>query len=311
MKHKGLVTKVTGSWYEVVTEKDEKLFCRLRGKLRLDENKLTNPVVVGDWVKLSKEENDWVIHEIEERKNHIIRQSPRNKKNDHIIAANIDQAVVMASIVQPRTSSGFIDRFLVVAEAYHIPAVIIFNKIDLVDKAKDIHRLEEWNNMYTQLKYPCYCVSVEQKENLNLLNDLFKGKISLLSGHSGVGKSSLVNQLAPEVAVKTGEISSKHNKGMHTTTFAEMLPLPFGGYIIDTPGIKEFGLTNFEPNEISHYFVEIAQYAAACKFTDCTHVNEPGCAVKKAVEKGEIHEERYQNYLNILIDYQENYKHWE
>lgn len=275
----------------------------MKGKFKLEEEKLTNPIAVGDFVTVEFEEteNTAVIAEILPRKNFISRQSPRQKQARHIIAANIDQAFLVATISNPRTSTGFIDRFLLTAEAYDIPAHILFNKQDLLGE-KDLKKQEEICTALRQIQYPVHLISAQTKAGMSMLESLLKEKTTLISGHSGVGKSTLINAIHPVANLKTGEISEYHQKGMHVTTFAEMHELPFGGYVIDTPGIKEFGLLDIEPQEVSHYFREMRELVNECKFNNCLHVNEPKCAVKQALQEGKISEERYKNYLNILED---------
>jgi ribosome biogenesis GTPase len=285
---------------------------RLRGKFRIKGIKTTNPVVVGDWVNLSTETNDsfFSIVSIEPRKNYIIRKSIRLSKISHIIASNIDKAFLVVTISSPRTSSGFIDRFLTAAEAYRIPVEIIFNKIDLYDE-KEMELLKKFEELYSSIGYPCFRISVTKKIGLETIRDRMTNYKSLISGHSGVGKSTLLNTIEPDLNLKVGEISDAHLKGKHTTTFAQMHPLSFGGFIIDSPGIKEFGLINYNKNEIGHYFVEIRELMNQCRFNNCTHKHEPGCAVKDAVENGKISEIRYRNYLSILNDDNMDIQAWE
>jgi ribosome biogenesis GTPase len=275
--------------------------CRLKGKIRLDGYKNSNPVAVGDEVALSFEEGDTQIAEVVNRRNYISRQSPKHMQSRNIIAANLDQAFVIATIANPRTSTGFIDRFLITAEAYHIPAHIIFNKQDILTP-KDLAKQTEIVTMYEAIGYPVHLVSATEGINLDGLKEILKDKTTLLAGHSGTGKSSLVNAICPERSLRVNDISRKHQKGMHTTTFAEMFPLAFGGFIIDTPGIKEFGVMDLEPEEVSHYFPEMRAVLQNCQFNNCLHVDEPKCAVKDAIVKGKISIERYTNYLNILGD---------
>jgi ribosome biogenesis GTPase len=291
------VVKSTGSWYHVLNSKNEIVECRLRGKFRVKGIKTTNPVSVGDIVDYEEETN--TIVKIHKRKNYIIRKSIKLSKQSHIIASNIDQAVLIVSLKQPRTSTGFIDRFLVTAEAYHIPGTIVFNKIDLLS-AQDYDKLDQIIDIYEGIGYHCLRTSVKQAINLDLFKALFTKKISLLSGHSGVGKSALINTIDPDLGLKTGDISEYHAKGMHTTTFAEMFKLDDDSFIIDSPGIKELGLVEFEKQELGHRFPEIVKYQHNCKYNNCLHVNEPGCAVKQAVEDGRINVSRYGNYLNML-----------
>lgn len=302
---KGIVIRSTGSWYDIRIEKGDTIQARIRGKLRLDDSKFTNPVAVGDIAILRPDENgDFMIDDIEERKNYIVRQSPKHHTAKHILAANIDQAILVVTISKPRTSTGFMDRFIVTAEAYHIPTHIVFNKQDLLTE-KEKSKQEEYIKIYEQLGYPLYFTNATERKGLEAIHSLLEGKITLLSGHSGVGKSTLMNAVAPGLKLRTGEISTKHEKGMHTTTFAEMIALPFGGYVIDTPGIKEFGVLDIELAEISHYFSEMRSLIGKCQFNNCLHEMEPGCAVHEALQKEKIHPERYNNYLNILDDVRE------
>lgn len=274
---------------------------RIRGQFRLQGIKSTNPVAVGDQVELteSPDNGDFVITEIHDRKNYVIRKATNLSKQSHVIAANLDQAIVIATLAQPRTSLGFIDRFLCTCEAYDVPAAIIFNKIDLYNQ-EQLEQLKEYEDLYNNIGYTCFSVSAINGANLDKLKDFMKDKVNLVSGHSGVGKSTLVNAIDSNLDLRVGSISDYHEKGKHTTTFAEMFELDFGGFIIDTPGIKEFGMVNMEAEEISHYFPEMMERLKDCKFYNCTHVNEPGCAVLNAVENGEIALSRYQNYLSIL-----------
>ena len=283
---------------------DNKLYnCRLKGQFRIHGIRTTNPVAVGDRVEFIKEgeEGNGMIKAIEPRFNYIVRRSINLSKSAHIIAANIDRLYIVASIMLPRTSTGFIDRLLVTAEAYHIPAALIFNKIDIYTKEAN-ERCDQLMELYSSLGYPSYAVSALEGTNVEALRLVLRDKVNLFSGHSGVGKSALINTLDPNLAIKTGEISSYHNKGMHTTTFAEMHPLSFGGFMIDTPGIKEFGLVHFESQEISERFPEFRALLPDCKYKNCTHVHEPSCAVKQALDQGFINPERYHNYLGLLND---------
>jgi ribosome biogenesis GTPase len=276
--------------------------CRIKGKFRLQGIKHTNPVTVGDVVDYEMEPNNenGVIHKIHDRKNYIIRKANNLSKQTHIIAANIDQALLMVTLAFPKTSLGFIDRFLMTAEAYHIPATIVFNKLDLfTNEMEDL--LNDTIELYqNNIGYPCIKTSVKNNIGLDEVKALLKGKTTLVSGHSGVGKSSLLNAIEPALNIKTGDISSYSFKGQHTTTFAEMHPLSFGGYIIDTPGIREFGLVDFDDREISHYFKEMKSFIGKCKFNNCKHMNEPGCSIIKAVEENIISPERYNSYLSIM-----------
>lgn len=307
---KGTVIKSTGSRY-FVQSGNSVYDCVLKGKLRLDGRKTTNPVAVGDIVDIDPDENgDTCITTIYPRKNYIIRKSINLSKQAQILASNLDQAVLIATLVSPRTSLGFIDRFLVTAEAYRIPAKIIFNKCDLLHTDL-LHLQDEIIAIYTRAGYPCFKVSSYAAQEVKALENLFKGKTTLITGHSGVGKSTFINMLEPGLNLKTGEISAAHAKGMHTTTFAELHPLSFGGSIIDSPGIKELGLVEMKKEEVGHYFPEIRQRMTDCKFNNCLHVNEPKCAVIAAVEAGEISEERYQSYLGILNGEEMDWKEWE
>lgn len=300
---KGIVVKSTGSWYTVMTDNNKICNCRLKGQFRIHGIRTTNPVAVGDKVEFEPEgkEGNGIINKIEPRTNYIIRRSINLSKSAHIIASNIDRLYIVASIMLPRTSTGFIDRLLVTAEAYHVPAALIFNKIDIYNnEAKE--RCSELMELYSSLGYPSYEVSAMAGTGIETLRRVLCDKVNLFTGHSGVGKSALVNALDPLLAIKTGEISSYHNKGMHTTTFAEMHPLSFGGYMIDTPGIKEFGLVHFESREISERFPEFRALLPKCRYKNCTHVHEPGCAVKQALDEGSINPGRYHNYLGLLND---------
>lgn len=297
---KALVTKSTGLWYEVVHDKKRKV-ARLRGKFKLEEKKLTNPIAVGDWVEIepnNQVEDEWVITEIHPRKNYVVRQSPRKKGHDHLIASNIDQGVLIVTLKMPRTSIGFIDRFLITLEAFRIPGLILFNKSDLYGK-KEQSLFEELSEMYRAIGYQVHLTSFEQDENIDSLKAFFNGKTSLLSGHSGSGKSTLINRIIPAAAQEVSPISDFANKGVHTTTFAELFDLDEKSKIIDTPGIKELGLSEIEEEELSHYFPEMRQFLGECKFHNCVHENEPGCAIKAEIEKS-IPMKRYESYLSIL-----------
>jgi ribosome biogenesis GTPase len=296
----GLVIKSTGSWYQVHAEDGEIYDCRIKGKFRIKGIQTTNPIAVGDQVNFELEPNsgNGVIDKLHDRKNYIIRKSINLSKQAQIIAANMDQAFLVVTLASPRTSLGFIDRFLATAEAYGIPAVLIFNKLDLFNDA-GLEILEDYKAIYENIGYPCYTVSAIEGTNIHIIEDLLKDKTTLFSGHSGVGKSSLINALLPDLDIKTGEVSEASDKGQHTTTFAEMHELPFGGYLIDTPGIRELGIFDIRPEELGHYFVEMRALLNQCKFHNCRHVNEPGCAVIKAVEEGEIELSRYESYLSI------------
>ena len=297
---RGIVTKSTGSWYQVLDEKGIRYECRIKGKFRTHGIKTTNPIAVGDWVEFEVElgQQSAVITKLEPRKNYIIRRSVNLSKQTQIIGANLDLALLVVTLASPPTSTGFIDRFLVTAEAYSIPAGIVFNKLDLFsDEGLEI--LVEYVDIYESLGYPCYTVSALEKQNIEDLKQVLKDKITLVSGHSGVGKSTLINALIPGLDLKTGNISDWSDKGKHTTTFAEMIDLPFGGKLIDTPGIRELGIVDIEPQELSHFFPEMRMLLNQCKFHNCRHINEPGCAVLEALEKGEIEPSRYDSYLSI------------
>ena len=298
---KGVVIKSTGSWYIVLSEEEKVIECRIKGLFRTKDIKTTNPIAVGDKVEFEMEDDGkGVIHAIGERKNYIIRKSINLSKQSHIIAANMDQAFLIVTLAMPRTSTGFIDRFLLTAEAYHIPASIIFNKIDLFDDAETMVNVDEFISVYEKIGYKCYKVSAKKNIQLDVLRELTKDKTTLISGHSGVGKSTLINAMDANLDLRIGEISDAHNKGKHTTTFAEMHTLSYGGFIIDTPGIKELGLVDMEKEEISDYFPEMRAIRNDCKFNNCLHLNEPKCAVIAAVERGEIAASRYNSYLGIM-----------
>ena len=300
----GKVIKSTGSWYRVLNDGGNIIDCRLRGKLKIAGSKATNPVAVGDKVAYDMEAGSGkgIITDILDRKNYIIRKATKLSRQTHVIAANIDQAVIIATLAYPRTSTGFIDRFLVTCEAYSIPAAIVFNKYDLLKTSPEaIAYLDALSGIYERAGYPCLRVSATEKTNIDQFDKLLKNNISLLAGHSGVGKSALINVIEPSLNLKVQTISTAHKKGRHTTTFAEMFPLSNGGMIIDTPGIKEFGLVDFEAWELCHYFPEMRLFFNKCRYDNCTHYNEPGCRVKAEVEKGNISLSRYENYLNILL----------
>ncbi len=293
----GLVLKSTGSHYRVSTPNGI-IECKLGGRLRLEELKHTNPVSVGDEVIISDQEGNIII-DLVPRKNYLIRKATNLSKQTHIVAANIDQLIILASYKQPRTSTGFIDRVLATAEAYNIPAVVVFNKTDLLNE-KEIKEVQYYINVYDSLGYTALGVSSEDQDSIELLKTIVQNKTNLLTGHSGVGKSTLVNKIDPTLTLRTGAISDKFNKGKHTTTFAEMIPLSIGGFIIDTPGIKEFGMVRMEKNEVTNYFRELFKLKGQCKFNNCLHINEPDCAVLKALAEEKIAGFRYNNYLNII-----------
>lgn len=300
-KASGKVIRSTGSWYTVLSDSAKEFQCKLKGRFRTKGIRTTNPVAVGDVVDFQFESNSetGVIDKIHKRHNYIIRKATKLSKSTHIIAANIDQAVIVVSLIKPRTSTGFIDRFLATAEAYHIPSIIIFNKNDLYS-SEIRQQLTYFKNTYEKAGYQCLITSVPEKYNLTAFKNILENKESLLAGHSGVGKSALINAVDSSLNLKTGRISSFHEKGTHTTTFAEMHPLSFGGVIVDTPGIKEFGLVEFEKAELGQRFPEIRERMHDCRFNNCLHVDEPACAVLEALENGEIAAFRYTNYLNML-----------
>lgn len=302
---RGLVIKNTGSWYLVKTDEGNCVECKIKGNFRLKGIRSTNPVAVGDYVHIIlNQEGTAFISEIEDRKNYIIRRASNLSKQSHIIAANLDQCMLIVTVNYPETSTTFIDRFLASAEAYRVPVKLIFNKIDTYNEEEKSY-LEALIHLYTSIGYPCFKVSAKQQIGIEAINNELEGKITLLSGHSGVGKSTLINAILPDATAKTGEISSVHKKGMHTTTFSEMFELPQNGYLIDTPGIKGFGTFDMEEEEVGHYFKEIFDYSANCKYGNCTHRHEPGCAVREAVEQHLISESRYTSYLNMLEDKEE------
>lgn len=304
---KGIVIKSTGSRYTVKTTEGEIIDCRIKGNFRIKGIRSTNPIAVGDQVEFTVRQEDsnvdgvqvGLINNIIERKNYIIRKSPNLSKESHIIAANIDQAFLIVTISQPVTSSTFIDRFLVSAEAYRIPCRLIFNKIDLYNEEQR-QKMESMIAIYEKVGYVCLKVSATEQTGMDALKEMIKDKTNVFSGHSGVGKSTIINNLQPGLGLKTGNISEAHHSGKHTTTYSEMISLDFGGYIIDTPGIKGFGLLEMEKEEISHYFPEMFRLLNDCQYYNCTHTHEPGCAVKKAVAEGEIAESRYETYLGLL-----------
>ncbi|MBF0577780.1 ribosome small subunit-dependent GTPase A [Dysgonomonas sp. GY617] len=299
---RGLVIKNTGSWYLVRTDENKDVECKIRGSFRLKDIRSTNPITVGDRVSIvMNEDNTGVITEIETRKNYIIRRSSNLSKQSHIIASNLDLCFLIVTVSKPVTTTVFIDRFLASAEAYRIPVNLLFNKIDICDE-EEIEYMEALINLYEYIGYPCFKISARNSTGLDILNDKLKDQITLFSGHSGVGKSTLINAIVPNATLRTGDISNYHGKGMHTTTFSEMLELPQGGFIIDTPGIKGFGTVDMSPEEISHYFPEIFKFSHNCRFNNCMHTNEPGCAVREAVENHYISETRYKSYINILED---------
>ncbi|KIO44390.1 MULTISPECIES: ribosome small subunit-dependent GTPase A [Sanguibacteroides] len=304
---RGVVVKSTGSWYSVRMEDGEIWSCRIKGKFRTKGIKTTNPVAVGDRVAVERQAGEGVIYDILDRKNYIIRKSTNLSRQAHIIAANVDQAILVTTLKHPEVSTVFIDRFLVSVEAYNIPAVLIFNKIDLCDE-EDRWLLRALVDVYRNVGYTCLAVSAETGEGVEEVKQLLQDKVSVFSGQSGVGKSSLINRIEPELTLKTAKISEMHDTGKHTTTFAEMFELSFGGYIVDTPGIRAFGLVHMEKNEISHYFPEIFKYAEDCRYYNCTHIHEPGCAVLEAVKEGKISETRYFSYVSMFEEETEKYR---
>ena len=298
---KGLVIKNTGSWVTVRLDDGNTVNCKMRGVLRLKGMRCTNPVAVGDMVQVEDKGGDApVVGAIEPRKNYIIRRASNLSKEFQIIASNLDQAVLVVTLTNPVTSTTFIDRFLATAEAYQVPAVLAFNKIDLLNTDELKQQLEELKALYISIGYPVVTMSAATGEGADNLREILSGKMSLLSGNSGVGKSSIINLLIPDANVSVGDVSQTHHKGMHTTTFSELLDLPAGGAIIDTPGVKAFGTIDFERAQVAHYFPEIFNISSDCRFNNCTHTHEPGCAVLEAVEKGEIAYSRFVSYMSIL-----------
>lgn len=297
---KGRVIKSTGSWYRVQLHDGPSVDARLRGSMRLQGSRATNPVAVGDFVELEPEsEGRYAISNVLERKNHLIRRSVNLSKKTQVIAANIDQAILICTIAEPKTLLGFMDRFLASAEAYGIPALLVFNKMDVYGPS-EMEELSYREAAYQRAGYPCMRISAVSGEGMDALRAVLKDKVTLFSGHSGVGKSTLANALQSGLDLRTGEISSAHGQGQHTTTFAEMHPLDFGGYLIDTPGIRGFGLVNMEKDQVSHYFPEIFALSEGCKYHNCTHVDEPHCAVIHAYEQHQIAPSRYENYVHML-----------
>ena len=297
---KGLVIKNTGSWYTVRTDDGQLIDCKIKGNFRLKGIRSTNPVAVGDRVGLTMGADAAFISEIEDRRNYIIRKSQNLSKQSHIIAANVDQALLVVTVDHPQTSTTFIDRFLATAEAYRVPVILLFNKTDLLDD--DMHRYQDMMiALYENIGYTCQAISAATGEGIDALYPKLEGKITLLSGNSGVGKSTLINRLVPGVNLRTSEISDAHNTGQHTTTFSEMIPLG-SGWLIDTPGIKGFGTFDMEPEELTSYFREIFRFSKACRFSNCTHTHEPGCAVLQALEDRYIAQSRYQSYLSMMED---------
>jgi ribosome biogenesis GTPase len=302
----GIVIKTTGKYYTVINDDRDVVKCRLKGRFRVTGMKSTNPIVVGDKVVLERESEIWMIIKLHERKNYLLRKAVNLSKQTHILAANIDQAILMITIDSPETSTGFVDRFLVTANANAIDVILIFNKTDLLN---DKLKLKQQNlqKVYEKIGYKCFSLSV-RIDDLSRVKDLMKGNINMISGHSGVGKSTFINKLQPNLNINTNKISSLHKKGRHTTTFSELYALDSGGSIIDTPGIRGFGLVDLELNHIRNYFPEFLTLQKSCKFHNCIHKEEPSCAVKINLKKGEIAESRYTNYLNMLLEERANFR---
>lgn len=299
---KALIYKSTGSWYIVETDTGKRMNARLKGILKIGNITSTNPIAVGDTVELEIEdelENTAIISSIYDRNNYVARISPHNKHHHHIVASNLDQSLLFATLKNPKTSQGFIDRFLVACEMYYVPAIIVFNKSDIYGD-KEMQQFTTLQKMYSDIGYKVVLVSMEKSEGIDVLKNLLTNKTTLLSGHSGTGKSTFINHLFPDLELRTTEVSEWSGKGMHTTTFAEMFDLPFGGKIIDTPGIRELGLVDIGKAELSGYFPEMKKHLQDCKFNNCLHINEPGCAIKQAIGREEISFDRYQSYYNIL-----------
>ena len=304
---RGVVFRSTGSWYDVQDGMGETVRCRIKGKIRLQGIRTTNPIAVGDSVQFTRvEDGTGSIDSIEERRNFIARKSVNLSKESHVVASNLDRAFLIVTIAKPRTSSGFIDRFLVTAEAIGIPATIVFNKMDLLEGDEEASsRQEELEKIYADVGYKTLRVSAETGMGIAEMKSALKDGIYLLSGHSGVGKSTIINRLVPGLELKTADVSESHSKGRHTTTFAEMFSVPEGGFIIDTPGIKGFGLVALQKETLNHQFPEFFALLMGCKFNNCVHTDEPGCAVRKAVEEGEVSEERYGNYVEMYAGFDE------
>ncbi len=298
---KGLITKATGSWYQVLLDNGESVSCRLPGKFRLDDEKVVNPVAVGDNVDVTLEKDgSGVINRIGERKNKLVRKATHGRRGIQLLAANVDLVLIVQSLHEPIFKTGFIDRLLVTCEAWEIPALILINKTDLQKSSKDEEKLKQIETLYREIGYDFLKTSIHDKTSIKKLSTALKGKISVLSGHSGTGKSSLLNALSPGLQLKTGDISRSSNKGKHTTTYAQLIRLSEDTYVVDTPGIREFGLVDLEPYELSLFFPEMRPHRESCRFYNCTHRHEPDCAVLTAVEDGNVPESRYKSYLNIL-----------
>lgn len=300
---KGMVVKNTGSWYQVITDENELVECKIKGNLRLQDIRSTNPLAVGDQVEFTKNADGiGMISAVHDRRNYIVRKSSNLSRQAHILAANLDLALLVATVNYPETSTTFIDRFIAAAEAYSVPAALVINKTDLYSE-DELAFATALKELYEHIGYPVYLISAFQVESIHILEAMLQNKTTLISGNSGVGKSTLINALLPESVARTGDISSYHNKGMHTTTFSEMFRLKSGGWLIDTPGIKGFGTVDMETDEISHYFKDIFGVSDQCRFANCKHLQEPGCAVRKAVDEHRISTSRYQSYLSILSDF--------
>ena len=299
---KALIYKSTGSWYIVETETGKRMKARIKGVLKTHKITSTNPIAVGDTVELEIEdelENTAIISKIYDRNNYVARVSPHNKHQHHIVASNLDQSLLFATLKNPKTSQGFIDRFLVACEMHHVPAIIAFNKADIYEE-EELEKFVHLKNIYENIGYKVVLVSMQTQDGITILKDILKDKTTLLSGHSGTGKSTFINHLFPNLDLRTTEVSDWSGKGMHTTTFAEMFDLPFGGKIIDTPGIRELGIVDMSKQELSGYFPEMKRHLQDCKFNNCSHINEPGCAIKQAIGNNKISFDRYQSYYNIL-----------
>ncbi len=302
---RGQVYRSTGSWYVVKADDGEIYQCRLRGKFKQHDLKVNNPIAVGDFVEIEADEqheNAAAITEIKQRENYMIRKSTRKSSFSHILASNIDQSLLLATISFPRTSLGFIDRFLVSSESFGIPGLVVFNKKDIL-KPTEFKQVDEWREIYETIGYETELISVHEDEGLSVIQERLEGKTTLISGHSGVGKSTLLNSIVPNIELRTGKVSTFANKGTHTTTFAEMFEIDEHTKVIDTPGIKELGLVDMKPYEISHYFPEMRKYIGECKFNNCLHINEPKCKVLEALIEGEIFTSRYNSYVSMLEDH--------